>query len=101
MIVDHCWEKVVNPANNYRRLIKNKRINMPSLKEMEEDLSFADWIEVTTEEPRCIYYFGPFFGVKEAQRSLPGYIEDLEQEGAKVVGFTIKMCQPRELTIGD
>jgi len=74
---------------------------MPSLKEMEEDLFFADWIELTTAEPHCIYYFGPFFGSKEAQSNLPGYIEDLEQEGAKVIDFTIKMCQPGELTIGD
>jgi len=59
----------------------------------------AEWIEIKTESPNCIYYFGPFARSKEAQVELQGYIEDLEQEGAKVTAFQIKKCQPQELTI--
>lgn len=60
---------------------------------------WAEWIELKTESPHCIYYFGPFTRCNEAQVELPGYIEDLEQEGAKVTAFKIKKCQPKELTI--
>lgn len=59
----------------------------------------AEWIEIKTESPQGIYYFGPFPRFKEAQVELLGYIEDLEQEGAKVTAFKIKKGQPKELTI--
>jgi len=41
------------------------------------------WVKVTTAEPSCIYYFGPFSNEQEALQASPGYIEDLEQEGAQ------------------
>ncbi|MGK7901284.1 MAG: DUF1816 domain-containing protein [Hormoscilla sp.] len=59
----------------------------------------AEWIEIKTEFPQGIYYFGPFARAKEAQVELPGYIEDLEQEGAKVTAFQIRKGQPKKLTI--
>lgn len=59
----------------------------------------TQWIEMETEFPHCIYYFGPFASCKEAQAELAGYLEDLEQEGAKVTAFQIKECEPKELTI--
>ncbi|NJS41896.1 DUF1816 domain-containing protein [Candidatus Gracilibacteria bacterium] len=49
--------------------------------------------------PRCTYYFGPFDSDKEASSNTPGYIEDLESEGARRVSIRIKRCQPSELTI--
>lgn len=63
--------------------------------EIEIDL----WVEIITNQPKCTYYFGPFTSANEAQISQSGYIEDLEQEEAKVIGITIKQDQPRELTI--
>lgn len=58
----------------------------------------AWWIEVITREPRCTYYFGPFTSRQEAQREQAGYIEDLEQEGAKEIRVAVKWCHPTELT---
>lgn len=57
------------------------------------------WVEVVTDLPRCTYYFGPFDTDKEASSNTPGYIEDLESEGARRVSIRIKRCQPSELTI--
>jgi hypothetical protein len=57
------------------------------------------WVEVVTDLPRCTYYFGPFDSDKEASSNTPGYIEDLESEGARRVSIRIKQCQPSELTI--
>lgn len=57
------------------------------------------WVEITTEAPRCTYYFGPFESAKEAQVESPGYIEDLEGEGAKGIKVNVKRCNPEVLTI--
>ncbi len=62
---------------------------------------FAWWVEIVTENPRCTYYFGPFLSSQEAAAAKPGYLEDLEQEGAKGVSAVEKRCKPAKLTIYD
>ncbi|MGK7875690.1 MAG: DUF1816 domain-containing protein [Xenococcaceae cyanobacterium] len=57
------------------------------------------WVEISTAQPRCTYYFGPFDSAKEAQFYQPGYIEDLQEEGAEGIIVQIKQCQPKILTI--
>ncbi len=64
-------------------------------------IGFAWWIEVTTENPRCTYYFGPFPDQKTAQAHQGGYVEDLENEGAQNIAMTVKRCKPSKLTIYD
>ncbi|MEG4576595.1 DUF1816 domain-containing protein [Microcoleus sp. N3A4] len=59
------------------------------------------WVEIVTDFPRCTYYFGPFDSDKEASTNTPGYIEDLENEGARNISIRIKQCQPAELTLCD
>ncbi|GAB4384029.1 MAG: DUF1816 domain-containing protein [Elainellaceae cyanobacterium] len=66
-----------------------------------EYLGLAWWIEVITEAPKCTYYFGPFATAKEAQAAQAGYIEDLEQEGAKGIRVQLKRFKPHRLTIPD
>jgi hypothetical protein len=64
-------------------------------------LGLAWWVEVTTENPVCTYYFGPFASDAIAQEHQAGYVEDLEQEGAQNIVATIKRCKPSQLTIPD
>jgi len=64
-----------------------------------EKMGLACWIEIITESPECIYYFGPFAGGYEAQQSLQGYLEDLQAEDAQIVSLDIRRGIPRELTI--
>ncbi|OUC13408.1 MAG: hypothetical protein B0A82_17215 [Alkalinema sp. CACIAM 70d] len=64
-------------------------------------LGMAWWVEINTDTPRCTYFFGPFLTEAEAKADQPGYIEDLEKEGAQVVGVEIKRCKPTNLTISD
>jgi hypothetical protein len=64
-------------------------------------LGLAWWIEVTTQSPKCIYYFGPFASSQEAKEELPGYLEDLTHESAEGIQAVVKRCQPSELTIFD
>lgn len=66
-----------------------------------EELSTAWWAEITTTKPRCVYYFGPFQTYGETQAAYPGYIEDLDGEGAQGIVIDIKRCQPDVLTIFD
>lgn len=64
-----------------------------------KELSTAWWAEINTLKPRCIYYFGPFKTYEEAQTAYPGYIEDLNSEGAQGIIVVIKRCQPEVLTV--
>lgn len=64
-----------------------------------EPFGLAYWLEVVTDKPDCIYYFGPFATSRKARQSQPGYLEDLEQEGAHVLLTKIQRCRPKSLTI--
>ena len=62
-------------------------------------LGLAWWVEVKTQQPECVYYFGPFLTSGEAQKQMPGYIKDLEDEGAVEIESTVKRCKPTQLTV--
>lgn len=64
-------------------------------------LGLACWIKITTENPRCTYYFGPFLTEKEARENQQGYIDDLLEEGAKDIKTLIRRFKPTDLTIFD
>ena len=57
------------------------------------------WLKVITNNPHCIYYFGPFDSSREAEIAQEGYIEDLKQEGAQEIKTEIKLYNPKALTI--
>ena len=59
----------------------------------------AWWIEISTSQPNCLYYFGPFANSKEAERLMAGYVEDLEGESAQGIKTKIKRCKPDKLTV--
>lgn len=59
------------------------------------------WVEITTVEPCCVYYFGPFQTSTEAKADHFAYLEDLQKERAQGISVEIKRCQPTELTIFD
>lgn len=56
------------------------------------------WVKIVTKMPHCTYYFGPFDSAREARQTEPGYVEDLEQEGAKGISVLIMQCQPETFT---
>lgn len=64
-------------------------------------VGLAYWVEITTENPRCTYYFGPFLNKSEAAASQAGYVEDLQGEGANNITVSLKRCKPANLTIFD
>ncbi|KAM3115501.1 DUF1816 domain-containing protein [Phormidesmis sp. 146-33] len=66
-----------------------------------DSLGLAWWVEITTDSPRCVYYFGPFPNSKIAKESQAGYVEDLDQEGAQNIIVKVKRCKPKNLTIYD
>ncbi len=62
-------------------------------------LGLAWWVEVKTDSPHCIYYFGPFASSSEAESAKPGYVEDLEHENAQGITASIRRGKPGSLTI--
>lgn len=66
-----------------------------------EFIGVAWWVEIVTQSPACIYYFGPYASASEAEAEKGGFITDLEQEGAKDLKVAIKRCKPEQLTIFD
>lgn len=64
-----------------------------------QGLQSAWWVEIITVQPSCVYYFGPFNQPDEAQAACPGYLEDLQNEGAQQLKVDIKYCRPKDLTI--
>ena len=58
------------------------------------------WIKITTAEPNCIYYFGPFDSEAEALQHQPGFIEDLEGENAHQIEASLQRSEaPEKLTV--
>jgi len=72
-----------------------KEISLSAL----ESLKLAWWLEITTEKPHCIYYFGPFACASEAVAAQSGYIEDLENELAQIITVNLQRCHPQLLTV--
>jgi Domain of unknown function (DUF1816) len=64
-----------------------------------EPLGLAYWLEIVTENPQCLYYFGPFATSKQARQAEPGYLEDLEHEGAHILLTKVQRCRPKSLTV--
>ena len=71
------------------------------LTEIVDYIGLAYWAEITTDNPRCTYYFGPFLSKQEAISAQNGYIEDLNNEQAQGIEVAIKRCKPKQLTIFD
>jgi hypothetical protein len=62
-------------------------------------LGQAWWIRISTRQPNCTYYFGPFSCKEEAGTAIDGYIEDLESEAAQGIQTQVRRCNPTFLTI--
>lgn len=56
------------------------------------------WVKITTVQPRCVYFFGPFDRESEAIESQSGYIEDLMAEEAQGISIKIEQTSPNALT---
>jgi hypothetical protein len=57
------------------------------------------WVEIITNTPHCLYYFGPFSSSQEAEAMRPGYVNDLLEEGVYTIQVIVKQCHPTRLTI--
>lgn len=66
---------------------------------LSSESGLAWWVEITTQQPDCTYYFGPFARAEEARQSQAGYIQDLDKEGPQAIAAQIKWGNPQELTI--
>ena len=58
---------------------------------------FRWWIEVLTNNPNYLYYFGPFNSYLDAEWYKYDYIQDLEEEKAIIIDTEITQYQPKRL----
>ncbi len=65
----------------------------------QEQPEFGWWLKIVTAKPLCIYYFGVFESQWAAESLKNGYIQDLQEERAKMIEVQIQQCQPKQLTI--
>ncbi len=89
-----------NAGNLWHGCLSTKPMN-ELLTDFLSFLGLAWWVEITTDSPRCLYYFGPFSSDREAKAHQGGYVQDLEQEGARTIVVKIKRCKPKDLTVYD
>lgn len=100
----------VNPnhqmASSYVKIAKGcdscTVIRNPAIKTLDslvkdEDLGW--WIQIFTAQPACIYYFGVFEDAETAAAELPGFTEDLLNEGVTGIVARIHFHSPHELTV--
>ncbi len=79
------------------RLIAN---NIPIDSSQSESVhAMGWWIEIFTAKPACLYYFGHFDTLEEAQSSQAGFVQDLMAEGADQIKVQLQLCQPKRLTV--
>lgn len=71
------------------------------LLKLADILGLAYWVEISTDLPKCTYYFGPFLSKEEAQQEEGGYLDDLKEEGAIGISVAIKQVKPSQLTVFD
>ncbi|MGL5033496.1 MAG: DUF1816 domain-containing protein [Microcystaceae cyanobacterium] len=76
----------------------NKLVSITPVGILSKNVPLPWWVEIYTDYPRCLYYFGPFDSQKEAEADQGGFIEDLYQEGAEGLAVQTKQCQPQVLT---
>lgn len=72
-------------------------VNDDKTESLENELPW--WVQISTQQPNNQFYFGPFGTSHEAESQVPGYVADLNEEGAEDITFEIQQCQPEQLTI--
>ena len=82
---------------NYYKMSPARQLLFEPVKRIQPELSW--WVKITTAQPDCIYYFGPFDSQVEAALAQYGYIEDLREEGARGISIEIRQERPKLLTI--
>lgn len=75
-----------------------KILGIKAISQLHTPIKLPWWLEILTDNPRCLYYFGPFDSAADAQDHQSGYVEDLQQEGAENISVQVKQCQPQIFT---
>ena len=63
-------------------------------------LGLAWWAKVETENPKTIYWYGPFLTKRSLKENLMSFINDLKEEGSSNIKHSFVRCNKDEpLTI--
>ncbi|MEO1349419.1 MAG: DUF1816 domain-containing protein [Cyanobacteria bacterium J06635_15] len=60
----------------------------------------AWWVEIVTDAPQCLYYFGPFENEAQAAQAQTGYGGNLEQDAAELLRISVMQCpKPSQMIV--
>ena len=59
-------------------------------------LGLAWWAKVETDQPSCVYWFGPFITKRSLKENMPSFINDLSEEGYKNIKHSLVRCKKEE-----
>ena len=59
-------------------------------------LGLAWWAKIETEQPKTIYWYGPFITKRSLNESMSTFIKDLTDEGSTDIKHTLVRCKKEE-----
>jgi len=59
-------------------------------------LGLAWWAKIETDQPRAIYWFGPFITKRSLKENMSSFIKDLSDEGSKNIKHSLVRCKKEE-----
>ena len=77
---------------NFNSLRKEITSNNASVKE----LIYEIFAKIETDQPRSIYWFGPFITKRSLKENMSSFIKDLSDEGSKNIKHSLVRCKKEE-----
>ena len=63
-------------------------------------LGLAWWAKIETDQPKAIYWYGPFITKRSLKKNMNSFINDLINEGSTNIKHSLVRCKKEEpLTI--
>ena len=59
--------------------------NQEHIRSSQQSMTIQFWFKIYTQDPYCIYFFGPFASQEHANQELQPYLVQLEAQGRHIV----------------
>ena len=71
------------------------------IRNLGNKLGLAWWAKIESDQPRTIYWYGPFMTKRSLNENLSFFIKDLTEEGRTDIKYSLVRCKKEEpLTVG-
>ena len=66
------------------------------IRKIGNKLGLAWWAKIETEQPKTIYWYGPFITKRSLQENISSFIVDLADEGSTNIKHSFVRCKKEE-----